>query len=49
MAAKLSASLQVDGLDLQASLEADGASDEESSAREAATSLGEAIYQRLVG
>ncbi|RMF09070.1 MAG: hypothetical protein D6773_02050, partial [Alphaproteobacteria bacterium] len=49
VAAKLSASLQVDGLDLQASLEAAGASDEESSAREAAMSLGEAIYQRLVG
>jgi len=34
---------------LHAPLLAAGASDEESSAREAATSLGEAIYQRLVG
>lgn len=48
VASKVSASLQVDGLDLQAALEAAGASDAEAGARAAAMSLGESIYRRLV-
>ena len=49
IASKISASLQVDGLDLEAALEAAGASEAEASARAAAMSLGQAIYERLAG
>jgi hypothetical protein len=49
LARKVSASLQVDGLDLQAALEAAGASDDHSAAIATAMSLGQAVYQALVG
>lgn len=48
VASKVSASLQVDGLDLETALEAAGASEAEAGARAATMSLGEAIYRRLV-
>jgi hypothetical protein len=47
VAKKVSASLQVDGLDLQAALEAAGASEEETGAVATAMSLGEAVYRAL--
>jgi hypothetical protein len=49
VAKKVSASLQVDGLDLQAALEAAGASEEETGAVATAMSLGEAVYRALTG
>ena len=48
VARKVSASLQVDGLDIQAALEAAGASETETASLTTAMSLGEAVYQRLV-
>jgi hypothetical protein len=44
---KISASLQVDGLDLQAALEAAGASAESSTSMATAMSLGQAVYEAL--
>ena len=49
IAKKTTASLQVDGLDLQAALEAAGASDEETAALSTALSLGQAVYRALSG
>jgi hypothetical protein len=49
IARKTTASLQVDGLDLQAALEAAGASDEETAALATALSLGQAVYRALSG
>jgi hypothetical protein len=49
VAKKFSASLQVDRLDLQAALEATGASEEETGAVATAMSLGEAVYRVLTG
>jgi uncharacterized methyltransferase DUF6094 len=49
IARKTTASLQVDGLNLQAALEAAGASDEETSALSTALSLGQAVYRALAG
>jgi hypothetical protein len=49
VAKKISASLQVDGLDLKAALEAAGASEEETSALSTALSLGQAVYRVLSG
>lgn len=48
IAKKTTASLQVDGLDLQAALEAAGASAEETAALGTALSLGQAVYRALV-
>ena len=45
VAKKVSASLQVDGLDIQAALEAAGAADDEREAALAAMSIGEAVYR----
>lgn len=47
VARKVSASLQVDGLDLQAALEAAGASAEHAAARATAMSIGQAVYEAL--
>ena len=47
IAKKTTASLQVDGLDLQAALEAAGASAEETSALSTALSLGQAVHRAL--
>lgn len=47
VARKVSASLQVDGLDTQAALEAAGASDEDSSSMATAMALGEAVYRAM--
>ncbi len=47
IAAKVSASLRVDALDLQAALEAAGASEEETNAHAIALSLGQAVYRSL--
>jgi hypothetical protein len=49
VARKLSTSLLVDGLDLQAALEAAGAGDDETQATAAAMSMGQAIYASLTG
>lgn len=49
IAKKVSASLLVDGLDLQAALEAAGAAPEKTAAIASAMSLGRAVYERLVG
>jgi hypothetical protein len=49
IARKTTASLQVDGLDLQAALEAAGASAEETTALGTALSLGQAVYRALAG
>ncbi|HEX3532053.1 MAG TPA: DUF6094 domain-containing protein [Thermoanaerobaculia bacterium] len=49
IAKKTTASLQVDGLDLQAALEAAGASSEETAALGTALSLGQAVYRALAG
>jgi hypothetical protein len=49
VARKVSASLQVDGLDLQTALEAAGASESHSAALAAAMSLGQALYASLTG
>lgn len=49
VAKKVTASLQVDGLDLQAALEAAGASGDETGGLATAMSLGQAVYRRLVG
>jgi hypothetical protein len=49
VAKKVSTSLQVDGLDLQAALEAAGAGDEETNALSTALSLGQAVYRALSG
>lgn len=48
VARKVSASLQVDGLDIAGALEAAGAGDDVSSALATAMSLGESIYRSLV-
>lgn len=48
LAAKVSASLQVDGLDVQSALEAAGAEGAERAAIEAMLSMGQAIYERLL-
>lgn len=48
IARKVSASLQVDGLDLQAALEAAGASDDHTAGIAAAMSLGQAVYDALI-
>ncbi|HXU44597.1 MAG TPA: hypothetical protein VN783_03665, partial [Thermoanaerobaculia bacterium] len=47
VAKKISASLQVDGLDLQAALEAAGAGEDQAGALAAAMSLGRAVYEAL--
>jgi hypothetical protein len=47
VAKKITASLQVDGLDLQAALEAAGASEEHTASLATALSLGQAVYQAL--
>jgi hypothetical protein len=47
IARKITASLQVDGLDLQAALEAAGASEEHTASLATAMSLGQAVYQAL--
>jgi hypothetical protein len=49
IAKKTTASLQVDALDLQAALEAAGASADETSALGTALSLGQAVYRALAG
>jgi len=49
VAKKVSASLQVEGLDVRAALEAAGAGGEEDGAAAVAQSLGEAMYRALVG
>ncbi len=49
IARKLSTSLLVDGLDLQAALAAAGASEDETQAIAAAMSMGQAIYASLAG
>ena len=49
VAKKVGASLQVDGLDLQAALEAAGASSDRTAALATAMSLGQAIYEALTG
>lgn len=49
VAKKVTASLQVDGLDLQAALEAAGASEEASASMASAMALGEAVYRALSG
>lgn len=49
IARKTTASLQVDGLDLQAALEAAGASADETAALGTALSLGQAVYRALEG
>jgi hypothetical protein len=49
VARKVSASLQVEGLDVRAALEAAGAGGEENGAAAVAQSLGEAMYRALVG
>jgi hypothetical protein len=49
IAKKTTASLQVDALDLQAALEAVGASAEETTALGTALSLGQAVYRALAG
>jgi hypothetical protein len=49
VAREASASLQVDGLDPQAALEAAGASEDQAQGVAAAMSLGKAVYQALVG
>lgn len=48
VARKISASLQVDGLDIQAALEAAGASEEASASASTAMALGEAVYRAMV-
>ena len=47
VARKVSASLQVDGLDIQAGLEAAGASDESANTMATALALGEAVYRAM--
>jgi len=47
VARKVGASLQVDGLDLQAALEAAGASEDRTTAMATAMSLGQAVYKAL--
>ncbi len=47
VARKVSASLQVDGLDIQAALEAAGASEESEASMATAMALGEAVYRAL--
>ena len=47
VARKVSASLQVDGLDVRAALEAAGASDSEAGALATVMALGEAVYRAL--
>jgi hypothetical protein len=49
IAKKTTASLQADALDLQAALEAAGASAEETNALATALSLGQAVYRALTG
>jgi len=49
VARKVSASLQVEGLDVRAALEAAGAGGEEDGAAAVTQSLGEAMYRALVG
>lgn len=49
VARKVGASLQVDGLDLQAALEAAGASEDRTAAMATAMSLGQAVYKALTG
>jgi hypothetical protein len=49
VAKKVSASLQVEGLDVRAALEAAGAGGEEDGAAAVAQSLGETMYRALVG
>jgi hypothetical protein len=49
IARKVSASLQVDGLDLQAALEAAGASEDHAASVATAMSLGQAVYSVLTG
>ena len=49
IAQKVTASLQVDGLDIQAALEAAGASDVEQDSMANALSLGQAVYKVLTG
>jgi hypothetical protein len=47
VAKKVSTSLQVDGLDLRAALEAAGASGDETTSSSIALSLGQAVYRAL--
>ena len=49
IAKKITASLQVDGLDLQGALEAAGASEESTASVATAMSLGQAVYEVLTG